>query len=847
MTTMKFNELKIQKNILRALREAGYEQPTPIQQEAIPPVLAGRDLLGCAQTGTGKTCAFSVPIIQHLCEEEGKPGVVRALILTPTRELALQIYENVCQYARYTTVTAAVIFGGVSQVPQVEAIQRGADILIATPGRLWDLMGQNIVKLNKVECFVLDEADRMLDMGFFPDVKRIIKYLPAKRQTLLFSATIPNEIAALADSLLKKPVRISITPSAKPVEKIEQKVFFVEKPEKRELLADIIRQSNVHQTLVFTRTKHGADRVARDLNRAGIKAKSIHGDKSQNQRQRALNEFKECKIAVLVATDIAARGIDINELPLVINFELPNIPETYVHRIGRTGRAGQEGTAISFCDKSERPYLADIEKLIGKRIPVAGEIPHTEKQAEPVKREPAQRKTTNTRTRRKLVSENAPAEAVAAEAAKEKAAKQKARKAAAAAKRPNRKEKAAEIQAEQHAKAAAPRARRSAVASRGRGRRNDPYARYEKNEPRVDAHTPSRAYALSDEAAERIRKKVEAALAARAEKTAVTAPEPKEKKTAPVRRSRRRAAVVVRVDAQYRAVAVLHVRADVLDLVGVAVRRRELHGVRQVDDRLFLRRRAERLEHAVADPHGVFDLGARKALGRILVAQPHVRILPLQLLRHLADQHRRIDGDRDHAVHIRVEHDTPLQRRRRVVEMQDDVLRAADRLKRPLDQVAARLHEHLHRHVVRNQALLDQIPQRFELRFRGCRKADLDLLEADLHERLEKDDLAVQVHRRDERLVAVAQVDAAPDRRAADHLIRPCALRKADRRKRPVLFISRLHVPSPNRAAQSPKVLSSYCTMTSTLYISISDSRSDAVASKTSGSTCGLYHGIEAK
>ena len=537
---MKFNELKIQKNILRALREAGYEQPTPIQQEAIPPVLTGRDLLGCAQTGTGKTCAFSVPIIQHLCEEEGKPGVVRALILTPTRELALQIYENVCQYARYTTVTAAVIFGGVSQVPQVEAIQRGADILIATPGRLWDLMGQNIVKLNRVECFVLDEADRMLDMGFFPDVKRIIKYLPAKRQTLLFSATIPKEIAALADSLLKKPVRVSITPSAKPVEKIEQKVYFVEKAEKRELLADIIRQSNMHQTLVFTRTKHGADRVARDLNRAGIKAKSIHGDKSQNQRQRALNEFKECKIAVLVATDIAARGIDINELPLVINFDLPNIPETYVHRIGRTGRAGQEGTAISFCDKSERPYLADIEKLTGLHIPVAGEIPHEGKQGEPVKHEPAQRKTTNSRTRRKLVSENAPAEAVAAEAAQEKAAKQKARKAAAAAaKRPSRKEKAAEAQAEQRAKAAVPRTRRPAAASRGRARRNDPYARYEKNEPRVDAHTPSRAYALSDEAAERIRKKVEAALAARAEKAAA-APQQTEKKSAPTRRGRRR-------------------------------------------------------------------------------------------------------------------------------------------------------------------------------------------------------------------------------------------------------------------------------------------------------------------
>ena len=540
ITIMKFNELKIQKNILRALREAGYEKPTPIQEEAIPPVLEGRDLLGCAQTGTGKTCAFSVPIIQRLCREEGKPGVIRALILTPTRELALQIYENVCQYARYTPVTAAVIFGGVSQVPQVEAIQRGADILIATPGRLWDLMGQGIVKLNRVECFVLDEADRMLDMGFFPDVKRIIKYLPAKRQTLLFSATIPKEIAALADSLLKKPVRVSITPSAKPVEKIEQKVYFVEKAEKRELLADIIRQSNVHQTLVFTRTKHGADRVARDLNRAGIKAKSIHGDKSQNQRQRALNEFKECKIAVLVATDIAARGIDINELPLVINFDLPNIPETYVHRIGRTGRAGQEGTAISFCDKSERPYLADIEKLTGLHIPVAGEVPHEGKQGEPVKHEPAQRKTTNSRTRRKLVSENAPAEAVAAEAAQEKAAKQKARKAAAAAaKRPSRKEKAAEAQAEQRAKAAVPRTRRPAAASRGRARRNDPYARYEKNEPRVDAHTPSRAYALSDEAAERIRKKVEAALAARAEKAAA-APQQTEKKSAPTRRGRSR-------------------------------------------------------------------------------------------------------------------------------------------------------------------------------------------------------------------------------------------------------------------------------------------------------------------
>lgn len=528
---MKFNELKLEKNILKALKEAGYSEPTPIQQQAIPPVLEGRDLMGCAQTGTGKTCAFSVPIIQRLAKSEGGKGTIRALILTPTRELALQIYENVCQYARYVPCSAAVIFGGVSQVPQVEAIERGVDILIATPGRLWDLMGQKIVKLDKVEFFVLDEADRMLDMGFFPDVKRIVKFLPKKRQTLLFSATIPAEIADLAEKMLHEPEHISVTPSAKPADKIEQQLYFVEKQEKRELLPDIIRQSNVHQVLVFTRTKHGADRVARDLNRAGIKTKSIHGDKSQNQRQRALADFKECKIAVLVATDIAARGIDINDLPLVINFDLPNIPETYVHRIGRTGRAGQEGTAISFCDRSERPYLKDIEKLIGKRIPVAGEIPHEEKEEE--KRESGQRKTANKRSRRKPVSENATAEEVAADVAREKEAKKKARQARANAKRPSRREKAAEQQTEQQAKAAAPRSRKGRNDrndSSRRGRRSDPYARFEKNEPRVDAHTPSRAYALSDEAAARIRRKVEAALAARAAKADGKAAPQQEKK-----------------------------------------------------------------------------------------------------------------------------------------------------------------------------------------------------------------------------------------------------------------------------------------------------------------------------
>ena len=472
-----------------------------------------------------------MPIIQRLAKSEGRKGTIRALILTPTRELALQIYENVCQYARYVPCSAAVIFGGVSQVPQVEAIERGVDILIATPGRLWDLMGQKIVKLDKVEFFVLDEADRMLDMGFFPDVKRIVKFLPKKRQTLLFSATIPAEIADLAEKMLHEPEHISVTPSAKPADKIEQQLYFVEKQEKRELLPDIIRQSNVHQVLVFTRTKHGADRVARDLNRAGIKTKSIHGDKSQNQRQRALADFKECKIAVLVATDIAARGIDINDLPLVINFDLPNIPETYVHRIGRTGRAGQEGTAISFCDRSERPYLKDIEKLIGKRIPVAGEIPHEEKEEE--KRESGQRKTANKRSRRKPVSENATAEEVAADVAREKEAKKKARQARANAKRPSRREKAAEQQTEQQAKAAAPRShkgRNDRNDSRRRGRRSDPYARFEKNEPRVDAHTPSRAYALSDEAAARIRKKVEAALAARAAKADGKAAPQQEKK-----------------------------------------------------------------------------------------------------------------------------------------------------------------------------------------------------------------------------------------------------------------------------------------------------------------------------
>lgn len=367
---MRFQDLKIDEAILKAIREIGYDQPTPIQEKAIPIVLEGHDLLGCAQTGTGKTAAFSIPMLQRMGRpQEGEARPVRGLILTPTRELALQIYENLCQYGRYLGRISAVIFGGVSQNPQVEAIQNGADILVATPGRLWDLMGQKLVDISAVECFVLDEADRMLDMGFINDVKRILKFLPKKRQTLLFSATMPEEIAELANNMLHKPRHVSIVPAATPVELIEQGVYFTDKKAKRDLLRAVLEERSLPQTLVFTRTKHGADRVARDLSRAGIAAKSIHGDKSQNARQNALKQFKDYKIPVLVATDIAARGIDINELPLVINFDLPNVPETYVHRIGRTGRAGQAGTALSFCDPSELPYLKDIEELTRVAIP----------------------------------------------------------------------------------------------------------------------------------------------------------------------------------------------------------------------------------------------------------------------------------------------------------------------------------------------------------------------------------------------------------------------------------------------------------------------------------------------
>ena len=369
---MTFSDLNLIPPLLKAAEEAGYETPSPIQAEAIPPVLAGRDLLGCAQTGTGKTAAFAMPILQRLGGEHPARGArsIRALILTPTRELALQIDESFEAYGCHMTLRHCVVFGGVSQNPQVAALQRGVDILTATPGRLNDLVGQGYIHLEQVEVFVLDEADRMLDMGFVHDVKRVLTYLPKQKQTLLFSATMPPEIEQLADGLLHDPAKVMVTPPATTVETIRQSVYFVDKGNKRYLLAQLLRDPDVESALVFTRTKHGADRVVKELGRDGIEARAIHGNKSQNARQDALNSFKEGRIRVLVATDIAARGIDITGLSHVFNYDLSNIPETYVHRIGRTGRAGRDGIAISFCDFDEKEFLADIEKLTKLRIPV---------------------------------------------------------------------------------------------------------------------------------------------------------------------------------------------------------------------------------------------------------------------------------------------------------------------------------------------------------------------------------------------------------------------------------------------------------------------------------------------
>ncbi len=376
---MLFENLHLIEPLLKALQTEGYTNPTPIQEQSIPVVLDRKDLLGCAQTGTGKTAAFALPILQILHQEKATqrgPKQIKALILTPTRELAIQIGESFMAYGEYTGLSHLVVFGGVSQVPQVNALRHGIDILIATPGRLLDLMNQRYISLQHINMFVLDEADRMLDMGFINDVNKVISKLPSKRQTLFFSATMPPEISRLADTILDNPVRVAVTPVSSTVEKVEQGIYFVEKENKPSLLLHILQDSNIKSALVFTRTKHGADKVVKMLNRANIEAEAIHGEKSQNARQRALSLFKNGDLRVLVATDIASRGIDINDLSHVINFEMPNIPETYVHRIGRTGRAGASGIALSFCDAEERAYLKDINKLIGKSVPVIEDHPY---------------------------------------------------------------------------------------------------------------------------------------------------------------------------------------------------------------------------------------------------------------------------------------------------------------------------------------------------------------------------------------------------------------------------------------------------------------------------------------
>ena len=367
---MSFKNLELTQPILKALDTQGYTNPTPIQKQAIPLVLQGKDLLGVAQTGTGKTAAFGIPLLQLLDKKNNPKRGIKALILTPTRELAIQIDESLAAYGKYTKLSHAVIFGGVSQVNQVSKLKRGVDILVATPGRLLDLMNQGFINLRQLEIFVLDEADRMLDMGFIHDVKKVIKVLPEKRQTLFFSATMPEEIQSLAKIMLKNPSKVEVTPPSSTVDKIQQRIYFTNKPDKRKLLLHLLETNGISTALVFTRTKHGADKVARFLDKAKIKSAAIHGNKSQNSRQNALKNFKNGNLNVLVATDIAARGIDIDELKHVFNFDLPNVPETYVHRIGRTGRAGNEGMAISFCAADERKELKDIEKLAAIKIPV---------------------------------------------------------------------------------------------------------------------------------------------------------------------------------------------------------------------------------------------------------------------------------------------------------------------------------------------------------------------------------------------------------------------------------------------------------------------------------------------
>ena len=454
---MTFAQLGLCPPILKALAEEGYESPSPIQEKAIPPALDGRDVLGCAQTGTGKTCAFAAPILQRLDGEKVSGRPIRALVLTPTRELALQIQESFAAYGRHLPLRSAVIFGGVGQAPQVEQLKKGVDILVATPGRLGDLYGQKLIDLSKLEIFVLDEADRMLDMGFIHDVRRILGWLPKQKQTLFFSATMPPEVRGLVDGLLVNPVKVAVNPVSSPVEIIDQKLYYVDRGNKTRLLAHLIRELDVKNALVFTRTKHGANKVAGDLVKAGISAAAIHGNKSQTARQQALADFKAGRVQALVATDIAARGLDIEELSHVFNYNLPDVPETYVHRIGRTGRAGHGGTAISFCDINEKEELKAIEKLIGKAVPVVENHPWPMEILEPAPKD---------KKGRAVNPEDAEARAAAKERRRQRDA---ANKAAAEARKAAANQKLMEAEAP---KKAEPLAETPAKKRRNRGKRS---------------------------------------------------------------------------------------------------------------------------------------------------------------------------------------------------------------------------------------------------------------------------------------------------------------------------------------------------------------------------------------
>lgn len=376
---MTFKELDIIAPILKAIQEVGYTEPTQIQKAAIPIILAGNDIIGCAQTGTGKTAAFAIPTLQLLSQKQQNDKLPRILVLTPTRELALQVYENFANYGKHLPLKITAIYGGVSQIHQVSQLKKGCDVIIATPGRLLDLANQKFLDLSGIQTLILDEADNMLDMGFIHDIKKVLAKIPAKRQTLFFSATMPVNIRKFANSILNNPKEISVNPVSSTSGTIEQSVYMIDKGDKTSLLIAILKEQDIKQSLVFTRTKHGADRLVKNLKRADINSMAIHGNKSQGARQKALNDFKKGDIQILVATDIAARGIDIDELPHVVNFELPDVSETYVHRIGRTGRSGKDGTAIAFCSFEEKGNLANIEKLIGEKIKVNKQNPLAKK------------------------------------------------------------------------------------------------------------------------------------------------------------------------------------------------------------------------------------------------------------------------------------------------------------------------------------------------------------------------------------------------------------------------------------------------------------------------------------